>query len=242
MDFKALPLKSLDVFCAVFDFSKGQADITCPASDYPTACLRACERRGLLVWDTERVKGETKRYCALTPLGAKVGCESMAMALMPSDTMAVRNRQWVKVQFDVHHEDYSAAYQIAGELAREGLLAPTVRDLLLIHHLADHGDYSLFYQLYGIPATKETAQFETMLQSFASMSKTIQDLADENRKLREQLQPSKGIRTIAEQVDIPAPVFEDNSEVLIEVHKDTSNTANKNFLKSMFALIKSKED
>jgi hypothetical protein len=80
MELKPLPPKSLDVFCDVFDFSKGQADITCPASTYPTACLRACERRGLLLWDIENVNGETKRWCALTPMGATYGCETLALA------------------------------------------------------------------------------------------------------------------------------------------------------------------
>ena len=257
MEMKPLPAKSLDVFCSVFDFSKGQADITCPADTYPTACLRACERRGLLVWDTERVRGKTKRWCALTTLGAKVGCESMA--LVPDGTVSQRKRLWVKVQFDVNNPEYADAYRIAGELAEQRLLAETVADLLRIHDAAENGDYRLFYELYGIPETQETRQFENMLQTFGSMQSSLDALVNENRMLREQLQNTPQSRPIAQNnelrgvqgetqasgvkqlavAQIAAPTFDDEDEddlLEVKIDVDAPKRVAENFLRSLGAL------
>jgi hypothetical protein len=260
MELKPLPPKSLDVFCDVFDFSKGQADITCPASTYPTACLRACERRGLLVWDTERVGGKTLRWCALTKLGAKVGCESMA--LVPSGTISQRKRLWVKMQFDVKDVDYKEAYGIAKDLAGESLLAPVVRDLLRIHKAAEEGDYRLFYERYGIPETKETEQFQAMFSVMERMQETIDSLTE---KMKTQMlsqsapiapnsrspqdngstQAIGGLKGIGGHKTFTAPLpsdDEDDEDLGLEIvkSKDAGMNATMNFLASMNALANAK--
>lgn len=254
-EIKPLTEKTLTVFCAIFDFSRGVADITCPVSDSPTACLRALERRGLIVWDTERNRGKTKRYAALTALGAAYGCETLALALAPMGISSGRNRQWVRVQFDLNDEDYQEAYRIAGDLAQARLLAPTIRDLLQIHEAADKGDYSLFYQLYGIPETKETSQFETMIQTFADMQRTIDTLTAKLDRLQNapQLQPSAPARDLqpvavstqangpktlqVPQFEVKAPVFDDDEDMddLLVVKKDEGAAlrASLNFIESM---------
>lgn len=216
MDIKALPEKSLNTFCAIFDFAKGEADITCPASTYPTACLRACERRGLIVWDTERVKGKTKRWCALTKLGAYYGCEGLA--LVPEATKASRNRQWVKVQFDLDNPEYVTAYRLAGELARKRLLAPTMRDWLLIHAEFADKDNTTFAKAY--PAM------------YKLMTETRQE--DLIGKLEALLQNARIPANIGANFDLLA----DDDTVVIDVQKDANSgkRASENFLKSVLAL------
>jgi hypothetical protein len=151
---------------------------------------------------------------------------------------------------------------LTGELARARLLAPTIRDCLLIHNLADGGDYSLFYQLYGIPDTNETRQFESMMQAFSGMQKTMSDLLEENRLLRQQLKASQsapialnsrlqpdngstqGIRQLGGVMAIAAPVFDDESDAdLIEVKTDegAGKRASENFLKSLMNLVENKD-
>lgn len=253
MEVKPLQPKSLDVFCDIFDFVRGQADITCPATDYRVSCLAALERRGLIQWDTERIKGKNKRWAALTELGARYGCEGLALAQVPEAQAPKRNRVWLKVQFDLNNEDYQKAYNIAGELAHARKLAPTIRDLLL----------------HGIPDTTETRQFETMMGAFAEMRQEMKTIADENRMLREQLiqlqntpvstytppvsvlqpvsggtqgngglKPLGGLKAVA----APNPVFDDeDDEDLIEIKRDESAgmKATQNFIKSLMDLSES---
>ena len=254
MDMKPLPQPSLDVFCAIYSDAKGRPDTTCPADGYNNACLRACERRGLIVWDTERIDGKTRRWCALTALGAKWGCEGVAH--VSDDTKQDgRNRQWVRMQFDINKPDYADAYEVVGELVEDNLLAETVRDLLLIHKAAETGDYRLFYELYGIPETKETRQFEAMFSVMERMQSTIDELT-EKVKLQANPQspetaPAHGLRKVAGQadgnaprtLDVPqfdVPVYDDDEdESLLSVQADTDagRRASENFLKSIMGLL-----
>lgn len=236
-EIKPLTEKTLTVFCAIFDFARGEADITVPVSDSPTACLRALERRGLILWDTERTRGKTKRFAALTETGAIYGCESLA--LVPSVTSPARNRQWVRVQFDLNDDDYLAAWDIAGELAQARLLAPTIRDLLQIHESADKGDYSLFYQLYGIPETKETSQFATMIQTFADMQQTINALTAKLDRLQNAPRNAVNGANSSEPSVQREKVHDDgtdNVEMKITVDVNAGRRANELFLKAVFSL------
>lgn len=250
-----LPEKSLDVFCAIYADAKGISDVTRPADGYNNACLRACERRGLIVWDTERTDGKTRRWCALTPLGAKWGCEGLAHVALDTK-QDTRNRQWVRMQFDVNKPDYADAFQVVGELVRDNLLAETVRDLLLIHKAAESGDYRLFYELYGIPETKETDQFQAMFSLMARMQDTIDELTEkvkaQNTAIPATMPPvrplqagsgstqgSGGIKAIGGIQDVPMPTFDESlDEDLLDVQVDTGagKRASENFLRSLGAL------
>jgi hypothetical protein len=240
---KPLAEKSLNTFCAIFDFCKGEPDITTPVSDSPTACLRALERRGLIRWDTERVKGKTKRWAALTETGAKYGCEGLA--LVPSVTSPARNRQWVKVQFDLRDDDYLAAWDVAGELALQRQLAPTIRDLLLIHDLAEKGDYRLFYELYGLPNSRETEQFATMIQTFAKMQRTIDTLTAKLDSLQNTRIPANIGANSSEPPVHREKVHDDGKDdVEMEVTQvvTTGNEHLHEFLKSVFSLQEPKAE
>jgi hypothetical protein len=258
---KPLQPTSLDHYCRLHAIAMVDPDSPIDVSEINNSCIRAMYARGLIEYRYITVNDAKTRHILFTELGLKYGCEKMAQAHVPKGTKTPRNRVWVRAQFDLTDEDYETAFNIAGELIEANEFAPTLRDCLNIHDKAKDGDYSLFYQFYGIPAVKETASLESMAQSLQDMRGMIADLMDENRKLREQLQNtpqstdkpvSKGLQPVSgstqgkvpNQLVVPqfeVPKYEDDeddTEDLLVVKKDldAGKRATQNFLSSLMSL------
>ena len=257
---KPLQPTSLDHYCRLHAIAIVDPDSPIDVSDINNSCIRAMYTRGLIEYRYITVNDAKTRHILFTELGLKYGCERMAQAHVPKGTKTPRNRVWVRAQFDLSDEDYETAFAIAGELIEANEFAPTLRDCLNIHDRAKDGDYSLFYQFYGIPAVKETASLESMMQALQDMRQTMVDILDENRLLREQLKAlqstdkprssglpqgngstqDKAPKSLSvPQFAPPSPDDDDDEEDLLTVVKDEGAAARTtaNFLKSILGLV-----
>jgi hypothetical protein len=230
---KPLPEKSFDTFCQIYTHARGIADSTCPADEFHVSCLGALERRGLIQWDTERVGGKMKRWCALTIQGAKEGCE--ALAQLPTGFNDTRNRVCLSMFLDLNNDDHFKAWQIAQALKQERIFTPVIVDLLLMHSEFLHQKDTVFSEVY--PAMyklmTETRQGD-LLGRLEQMLQTAPQAPEKGQISG--LQSVQGIRAIGNTLDVPMPIFDDEDLLDVVADAGAGKRVSENFLKSIGAL------
>ena len=240
---KPLPLTSLEHYCRLHEQAVFNPTSPIDVEGVNSSCIRAMYSRGLIEYEYITVNEAKTRRILFTELGLKYGCELMAH--VPNGSKNPRKREWVKMQFNMGDKQYRRAYKVVGELIADNQLAPTVADLLLIHKAAEKGNYKPFYELYGIPETKETSQFATMIQTFADMQQTINTLTAKLDRLQ-----SIPKNTVNEAISSEPPVqrekvHDDGTEnvAMAKTKVVTEGNAHMHeFLKSVFSLQEPKEE
>lgn len=237
--------------CDLYSESGGKISIAYPIKAHWNT-IEGLFKRGLIMRDAQIENGKVIRYIALTPTGAHYSCEHLEAVINDTDIMPDRPRKCVSLFFEYDenkYPDHMKAFRRVGELKQQGDFRPTMIDLLNMDKELESGKVSMLMELYPeavqslrdmlrLEVEAETKRQETHVLK-EMIRQTVSDAMLQPPVLPQNsgLQPAQGIRAIGNGAAAPMPDFEeDEDEDLLEVTKDTSNTANKNFIKSMMAL------
>ena len=251
MNTKPLTANMQHTLCDLYAEASGNLGTYYPATGVHWNTLKGLERRGLAKIDV-RNEGKLQWYAALTERGIDFACQSLV--INDEDIKQERPRKCKPIFFELDKGHHVEALEVVEELKVNRKYQPTMINLLRLHRDMGAGGMVLLSELYPdvVQAMRQQVrlelQHEMHLRDDSKMSAVIDELANMRDLLKSAPQAAPrdlqtvqgaehGIGTINGAGVINAPNFDDDTDIVLTVSKDTSSSdASHNFINSMLAL------
>lgn len=225
----------LDLYAVVLEYDGGKPMLPHDVDGVHHKILKglADDSRKLIILEASNSPLGIVWTVALTPKGLR---EAKKLAKLPNginaqDIKPTRKRKTIQVQLhEVKQAEVIEAIATMKRTKGQSYTRFVVQSVEMDRELKA-GEFGLFKQLY--PEAYANILMSEMLQEWKRFADTPRNVVNAPVS---GLQPIQGLRPIAGNVAAPMPVFDDNEDLDLSITKDTSNTANTNFLKSVFSL------